>query len=169
MRLEDGQEKETEFCSRQARADDKESYRLRMGGPVANSELEESLRAADKEASELSQDIQRREEAIAHLSQDLRNHLDHLFRRYKMQMANDALSSPAESLQSQVAEALDAPVQQSEEPLMVAECQDEDDQNTTASWLGEESDERYRAPLQACLVTSLLLACPPSFGLQRHH
>ncbi|CAK9079569.1 unnamed protein product [Durusdinium trenchii] len=194
MRLEDGQEKETEFCSRQARADDKESYRLRMGGPVANSELEESLRAADKEASELSQDIQRREEAIAHLSQDLRNvleymikvniraaggfgnhlteedflpngvrahlglgsygeeHLDHLFRRYKMQMANDALSSPAESLQSQVAEALDAPVQQSEEPLMVAECQDEDDQNTTASWLGEESDERYRAPLQASLA-----------------
>lgn len=203
-RLLEFQEEETESLSRQAVADQKESSHLRMRGPVANSELEESLRSADREASELSQDVQRREQAIADLSQDLRSvleymitvniraaraaggiggidslteeeflpngvrahlglgrygeeHLDFLFRKYKLQIARKAddlidldasgAKSSLERLDGRDPEAcLQEERQGKEGPLVVAEWEDLDDMSTSLlqgsieSSLGTQAD-----------------------------
>eukprot|EP00930_Biecheleria_cincta_P036646 TRINITY_DN25111_c0_g1_i1.p1 TRINITY_DN25111_c0_g1~~TRINITY_DN25111_c0_g1_i1.p1 ORF type:complete len:982 (+),score=188.65 TRINITY_DN25111_c0_g1_i1:252-3197(+) len=70
----------TEALKHQAKEDEEECRRLHSGGPVNDSEVEEALRRADREASELRQDVERREKAIAQLNSDLANTLEYMIR-----------------------------------------------------------------------------------------
>ncbi|CAJ1385139.1 unnamed protein product, partial [Effrenium voratum] len=201
---------ETETLSRQAAADQqaalgKESARLRAGGPVTNTDLEESLRAADREASELSQDVQRREKAIAELGADLQKvleymmkvnikaaggmgdhlteedfipdgvrahlslgrygeeHLDCLCRKYKLLANREAESElPSPSVVAQLEELPEG--EEPFEPLVMAECQDKADLDTSALWL--EPEGRVREAGAARRASDLMMTEAPTSSLE---
>ncbi|OLQ13570.1 hypothetical protein AK812_SmicGene2429 [Symbiodinium microadriaticum] len=131
---QDRQKWETETWSQQ------EAIRLRQGGPVANTELEEAICEANREASTLQADVQRREEAIAHLSQDLRSVLEdflpngvraHLgLGRYGEEHLDSLCRPPIENSE----EDAEAPAP----PLQVAECEDAEGDERCASHLSGE-------------------------------
>ncbi|CAE8583304.1 unnamed protein product, partial [Polarella glacialis] len=72
------QEWEVDNFAKMAAEAKEECERLRRGGPVTDSDIEEALRAADREASELQVDVQRREKAIDSLNLDLQHALEYM-------------------------------------------------------------------------------------------